>query len=59
MRLSPNLCNLLKIFADLSKLLPVFLLGTESVMGGVDSGSGLCSNLWLNKKSGGVEVVDG
>ena len=33
-RLSPNLRNPLKIFAGLSKHLPVFLLGTENVMGG-------------------------
>ena len=43
-RLSPNLCNPLKIFAGLSKHLPVFLLGTENVMGGVDGNTG--SGLW-------------
>ena len=34
-RLSPNLCNPLKIFAGLSKHLPVFLLGTENVVWGM------------------------
>ena len=33
-RLSPNLRNPLKIFACLSNHLPVFLLGTENVVGG-------------------------
>ena len=38
----PNLHNPLKIFAGLTKLLHVFLLGTENVIGvGEDSGSGL------------------
>ena len=33
----------LKIVTGLSKLLPVFLLGTENIVGGGgDSGSGLC-----------------
>ena len=48
-RLSPNLCIPLKILACLSKHLPVFLLGTENIVGGgVDgnTGSGLWSNLW-------------
>ena len=39
-RLLPNICLPLKIFAGLSKHLPVFLLGTENAMGvGGDSGS--------------------
>ena len=33
-QLSPNLHNTLKIFAGLSKHLPVFLLGTENVVEG-------------------------
>ena len=41
-RLSPNLCISLKIFAGLSKHLPVFLLGTDNVVGGggVDGNTG-------------------
>ena len=34
-RFSPNICNHLKICASLSKLLPVFLLGTEHVVRGM------------------------
>ena len=39
-RLSPNLCNPLKIFTGLSKLTPVFLLGTRKHHGRGDGGMG-------------------